>query len=85
MTFKLLRFQLFAAFLVLMGSFALTTQAGSHPVGPGLGAVRQSIIQGVRDDIQRRIRRQRDFGQVDADGERPKSAAQKQARHPPEK
>jgi hypothetical protein len=84
MTRKVLQFQLLVLLLLTWG-ISGSRPAVADSTQEELGAIRQSILQGVRDDIQRRTKHQRDVGQVGTEPEKPKARLQRAARQPSEK
>jgi len=74
---KSLQSQLLVICLVIAGSIFGARQAWSGSAQGATDAIRQSIIQGIRDDIQRsRIKRQGDTGEAGTAREKPLSPMQ---------
>jgi len=85
MTRKHVQYQLLAVCLTLLGSIIGPRQAWSDSAQDETNAIRQSILQGIRDDIQRKTRRQRDLDEINAEREKPKPPPQRASRQPSEK
>lgn len=66
--------QFLAAILLLGSSIFASNQVRAESGMEEAAAVRQSILQSVRDDIRRRIKRQRDIGPVTAERRRSETA-----------
>lgn len=69
------KYQLLVICLILVGGVVGSDHARAESGMDEAAAARQSVIQSVRDDIQRRIKRTRDVGDVRAEREKPKPVA----------
>lgn len=85
MTGEDVKYQLLAVCLILVGGVFESRQARAESGMDEAAAARQSIIQSVREDIQRRTRRTRDIGELSAEREKQKSLPPRVARQPSDK
>jgi hypothetical protein len=74
---KSLQRQLLVICLLIAGSIFGARQAWSGSAQGATDAIRQSVIQGIRDDIQRRIERQVVTGEPGHVSEKPLSPTQR--------